>query len=75
MPIQRIEFAWMFAESSSGATEVATETVNFPSQSVFAQASITTIQTTHAPGLRQSSMIMRWGRRSARRLALVTGIW
>ena len=27
------------------------------------------------PGLRQSSMIMRWGRRSARRLALVTGIW
>ena len=26
-------------------------------------------------GLRQSSMIMRWGRRSARRLALVTGIW
>ena len=28
-----------------------------------------------SPGLRQSSMIMRWGRRSARRLALVTGIW
>ncbi len=50
MPIQGIEFAWMFAESSSGATEIATEPVNFPSQSVFAQASISTIETTHAPG-------------------------
>jgi hypothetical protein len=50
MPIQGVEFAWMFAKAFGGATEVATETVNFPSQSVFAQASITTIETTHAPG-------------------------
>ena len=55
MPIQSIEFAWLFAESSSGATEVATETVSFPSQTVFAVASITTIQTTHAPGTPSAS--------------------
>jgi hypothetical protein len=50
MPIQSVEFAWMWAESTGGATEVATETVNFPPQSVFAQASITTIDTIHTPG-------------------------
>jgi hypothetical protein len=50
MPIQSVEFAWMFAESVGGATEVATETVTFPSQPVFAQATITTIETTHSPG-------------------------
>jgi hypothetical protein len=50
MPIQSVEFAWMFAKAVGGATEVATETVTFPSQSVFAQAAITTIATTHTPG-------------------------
>ncbi len=50
MPIQSVEFAWMWAESTGGANEVATETVNFPAQSVFAQASISTVNTTHHPG-------------------------
>jgi hypothetical protein len=55
MPIQSISFAWMFAESTGGATEIATETVSFPSQSVFAQTSVTTIQTTHKPGAPSAS--------------------
>jgi hypothetical protein len=50
MPIKGVEFAWMFAKALGGATEVATETVNFPRQPVFAQAAITTIETTHTPG-------------------------
>jgi hypothetical protein len=40
----------MFAKALGGATEVATETVNFPRQPVFAQAAVTTIDTTHSPG-------------------------
>ena len=58
MSVKGIEFALMFAESSSDASEVTTETVNFPRQSAFAQASITTIETTHAQGKPSGSSII-----------------
>jgi hypothetical protein len=58
MPIQATKYEWLWAESYGGATHTATGTVSFASQAVFAQASISTIQTTHTPGSPSASTVI-----------------
>jgi hypothetical protein len=49
MPIQSVQYAWLFVEVTSSSddvrvSDVKTQTINFTSQSVFAQSAITTFE-------------------------------